>query len=328
MKRRQFITLLGGAAAGWPFAARAQQPATPVVGTLYQVSASDWAEAMSGFRRGLSEVGFVEGHNVAIEYRWADNQIERLPALAADLIGRRVAVILVGGSRVGIRAVMAATQTIPIVFTTGADPVAAGYVASLNRPAGNVTGVTLIGVELVPKKLELLHEVIPAATKMALLADPNDPITTQETIQIAQTAARRLGLEIIVLNSGTENEFETAFATAVQQRVAALYVGAGAFISSKSEQIAALALRHGLPTLAGAREAVVAGQLMSYGSSQVDVYRQAGVYVGRILKGEKPADLPVLQPTKFEFVINLKTARALGLTVPPALLARADEVIE
>jgi putative tryptophan/tyrosine transport system substrate-binding protein len=332
MKRREFITLIGGAVAApavsWPRAARAQQPALPVVGSLYAVSAAQWADYMAGFRRGLSEKGFVEGRNVAIEYRWADNQPERLPALAADLVGHKVAVILAGGSNIGVRAVMAATRTIPIVFTSGADPVAAGFVASLNRPGGNVTGVTLINGELLPKKLELLHELLPAATKIALLLATSDPVSARENIEGAQLAARRYGLEIIILECSTEKEIEAAFATAIQQRAAALYVSAGAFLVSRREQIAALALRHALPTMAGTREAAVAGQLMSYGSNQVDVYRQAGVYVGRILKGEKPADLPVMQPTKFELFINLKTAKALGLTIPEAFLLRADEVIE
>jgi putative tryptophan/tyrosine transport system substrate-binding protein len=322
VRRREFIALLGGTAA-WPLAARAeQQSARPVIGSLYAVSAAQWAEYMAGFRRGLNEMGFVEGRSVAIEYRWADNHLERLPALAADLVGRKVAVILVGASNIGVRAVMSATRTIPIVFTTGADPVAAGFVASLNRPAGNVTGVTLITGELLPKKLELLHEVIPAATKIALLADLNDPVAAQENVQGAQAVVRRFGLEIIVLKCGTESEIESAFATAVQQRAAALYVSAGAFLVSRREQIAALGLRHAIPTSSPQRQDVAAGVLMSYGADYADGYRQAGRYVGRILKGEKPADLPVVQPTKFELVINLKTAKALGLDVPPTLLAR------
>jgi putative ABC transport system substrate-binding protein len=331
MRRRQVLSLIVGAAVSpvpWPLAARAQQPAVPVVGSLYAVSAAQWADYMAGFRRGMSETGFVEGRNVAIEYRWADGQVERLPAMAADLVGRKVAVILTGGSNMGVRTVMAATQTIPIVFTTGADPVAAGFVAGLNRPGGNVTGVTLIQIELEPKRLELLHEIIPAADKIAVLADRNDPLGAQERSRAAQAAARRLGMEIVIFQCGTDEEIEMAFAAAVQQRVAALYVGAGAFIVSRREQIAALALRHALPTMSGTREAVAAGQLMSYGASQVDVYRQAGVYVGRILKGEKPADLPVLQPTKFDLIVNLKTAKALGLSITESFLARADEVIE
>jgi putative ABC transport system substrate-binding protein len=283
---------------------------------------------MAGFHRGLGEMGFVEGRNVAIEYRWAEGRFDRMPAMAGDLIGRKVAVILVGGHLAGVRNVMAATQTIPIVFTTNSDPVAAGVVTSLSRPGGNVTGVTGLGGELGPKRLELLHEMLPTATKLALLVNPSNPVTTQDAIQAAQTGARRLGLEIVVVNAQTEHEIDTAFAAAVQQRVAGLLGTADAYFESRRDQIAALGLRHALPTISYSRASVAAGTLMSYGASTADFYRQAGVYVGRILKGEKPANLPVVQPTKFELVINLKTAKALGLTVPPTLLATADEVIE
>jgi ABC-type uncharacterized transport system substrate-binding protein len=330
-RRREFITLLGGATASsvaWPRAARAQQGAMPLVGVIYGVSAAEWTDYIAGFRRGLGEMGFSEGRNVAIEYRWPGPEVERWPAMVSDLLARKAAVILAGASNTGIRAVMAATRTTPIVFTTGADPVQLGFVASLNRPGGNVTGVTLIQIELEPKRLELLHEVVPAATKIAFIADRKDPIGAQERLRDAQAAIRRLGLEIIVLSCGTEEEIEAAFATAARERVSALYVGAGAFIVSRRRQIAELALRYRLPTMSGTREAVAAGQLMSYGTNQVDVYRQAGVYVGRILKGEKPADLPVLQPTKFDLIVNLKTAKALGLNIPEAFLLRADEVME
>jgi putative ABC transport system substrate-binding protein len=325
--RRQFITLLGGAAAAWPVAARAQQPTMPMIGSLFGVAAAEWAAPMAGFRRGLGEMGFVEGRNVVIEDRWADGQYDRMPAMAADLVARKVAVILVGGNLPGVRAALAATRSIPIVFTTGADPVANGLVASLNRPGGNATGVTFIGGELVPKQLELLHEAVPNSTRIAVLVNPANPVTSQDVMQGAQAAARRRGLDLVVVNASTENGIETAFATAVQQRAAALLFD-DAYFFSRREQIAALGLRHALPTIGGQREAVAAGTLMSYGASIPDSYRQAGVYVGRILKGEKPADLPVMQPTKFELVINLKTAKSLGLTVPPMLLARADEVIE
>jgi putative ABC transport system substrate-binding protein len=328
VRRREFITLLGGAAATWPLAARAQQPALPVIGSLCGVSAVEWADRIAGFRRGLSEVGFVEGRNVAIEYRWAEGHFDRLAAMAADLVGRKVAVIFVTGGSVATQAAMAATRSIPIVFTTGGDPVAQGFVRSLNRPDSNATGVTTFGVELVSKKFELLHEVVPTATKIALLTNPNNPVIVQDDVQAVQAAARRLGLEVIVLNGGTESEIEHAFAMAVQQRAAALYVGADSVLISRREQIAALALRYALPTMTQDRAAVTAGQLMSYGSDPTDGNRQAGTYVGRILKGEKIADLPILQPTKFELIINLKTAKALGLNVPFALLARADEVIE
>jgi putative ABC transport system substrate-binding protein len=325
-KRRELMTLLGAVAA-WPLAARAQQRSLPVIGVLYGVSAAEWTRPMGGFHRGLGEAGFVEGRNVAIEYRWADGKPDRMSALAADLVARNVAVILVGASLPGVRAVKAATQTIPIVFTTNTDPVAAGVVASLNRPGGNATGVTGLGSELGPKRLELLHELIPGATRFAVLVNPSNPVTMQDGIQGGLTAARRLGLEIIVVKASTEQEIEVAFATAVEQQAAAL-IGNDAYFESRRDLIAALGLRHRIPVTLGSRESVVAGALMSYGASIVDFYRQAGAYVGRILKGEKPADLPVLQPTKFELIINLKTVKALGLVMPPTLLATADEVLE
>ena len=329
MKRREFITLIGGAAATWPLGARAQQPSMPVIGLLYAMSAEEWADRTAAMRQGLNESGFVEGRNVAIEYRWADGHLDRLPAMAADLVGRKVAVILEGGSSVATRAAMAATQSIPIVFTAAVDPVAAGFVASLNKPGGNVTGVALVVGELGSKRLELLHELIPTAVKIALLVNPHNPVMSKFDIESGQTAAaRRLGLEINVVDGGTENEIERAFAIAVQQRVAALQVGSDAFFQNQREQIAALALRHAMPTISSTPEEAAAGSLMSYGADPIDVYRQAGIYVGRILKGEKPADLPVVLPTKFKLTINLKTAKALGLTIPESFLLRADRVIE
>jgi putative ABC transport system substrate-binding protein len=325
MRRRDFITLLGGAAA-WPLAARAQQTAVPIIGVLYGVSAAEFDGP--AFRAGLGESGFIEGRNVAIEYRWAEGHTEQMPTMAADLVARKVAVILVGGSLTGVRSVMAATQTIPIVFTTATDPVAGGIVASLNRPGGNVTGVTSLGSELQPKRLEMLHEMLPSATRFAVLVNPNSPVTMKERIEGAQTAAQRLGLELVILKAGTAAEIEAAFMAATEQRASALLVADDAYLTSRRDQFAALGLRHRLPVSLGSRDAVVAGVLMSYGHRTADIRRQAGVYVGRILKGAKPSDLPIVQPTKFELVINLRTAKALGLTIPPTMLTLSDEVIE
>jgi putative tryptophan/tyrosine transport system substrate-binding protein len=326
MRRREFIMLLGGAAA-WPLAARAQQPAMPVIGSLQSVSAAQWAERMIGFHQGLGEAGYVEGRNVAIEYRWAEGQFDRLPAMAADLVSRRVAVIF-ASTDIGVHAAMTATKTIPIVFTTASDPVAAGFVPSLGRPGENVTGIALMGVELTAKRLELLHELLPGATRIAVLVNPNNPGITRNVIQHTQDAARRLGLEIVIVEAATEREIESSIAIAVKQQATALSIGNDAYLVSRSRQIAFFALRHALPTMAFTREAVTAGILMSYGSSQTDSARQAGVYVGRILKGDKPANLPVVQPTKFELFINLTTAKAIGLKIPESFLLRADEVIE
>ncbi|HZC58053.1 MAG TPA: ABC transporter substrate-binding protein [Xanthobacteraceae bacterium] len=293
MRRRDFIKVIAASAgAALPLAARAQQP-LPTIGSLYGVSAAEWTNYMAGFRRGLGELGFVEGRTVAIEYRWAEGHFDRLPAMAADLVGRKVNLILAGGSVVGVRAAMAATQTIPIVFTTAIDPVAGGLVASLNQPGGNVTGVTLISGELAPKRLELLHDLITTATKIAILTNPNNPLVFKQDTQGIQEAARSLGQEIIVLSAGTENEIESAFEAAVQQRVTALLVGSDAIFVSDRSEIAALALRHAIPSIFSVREGAAAGGLMSYGANFVDTYRQAGIYAGRILKGEKPADLPV-----------------------------------
>ena len=325
--RREFITLLGGATVAWPLAARAQQPAMPVIGVLHSVSAAQWADRMVGFHRGLGEAGFAEGPNVAIEYRWAEGQFERLPAMAADLVSRKV-VVICAFVDVATRAAMAATKTIPIVFVSASDPVAAGFVPSLSRPEGNITGVTLIGAELVPKRLELLRELLPGATRIAVLVNPNNPGLTRDNIQQSEAAARRLGLEMIVLKAGTESEIESAVVAAVQQQANALSIATDAYLNSRSRQIASFALRHALPTTGESRETVAAGLLMSYGPSQADSFRQAGLYVGRILKGEKPAELPVLQPTKIELVINITTAKAIGLKIPESFLLLADEVIE
>jgi putative ABC transport system substrate-binding protein len=327
IRRREFVALLGGAAA-WPLAARAQQPALPLIGLLGGVSAARYADRMAGFHRGLAETGYVEGRNVAIEYRWADDHFDRLPAMAADLVSRRVAVIFAAGPDVGVQAAMAATKTIPIVFITGSDPVAAGFVPSLARPDGNVTGLTNLGVELVAKRLELLHELLPGARRIALLVNPTNPGIAQNVIEQSQVAARRLGLEIVVLKAATEGDIESSVATTVQQQAAALSIGSDAYLHSRSRQIAFFALSHQLPTMGDTREQVSAGNLMTYGPNLADIARQAGVYVGRILKGDKPASLPVMQPTKFELLINMTTAKALGLQVPYKLLALADEVIE
>ena len=330
-KRREFITLVGGGGlllAAKVKRARAQQSAMPVIGVLHGVSAAQWTNRMAGFHRGLGEAGFAEGRNVAIEYRWAEGQFDRLPAMAADLVSRKVAVISAGAPDVALRAAMAATKTIPIVFVTASDPVHAGFVSSLGRPQGNVTGVTLIGVELSAKRLELLHEVVPGVARIAVLVNPNNPGLMQDTIRQSEAALRRLGLEMLVVKAGSESEVESAVAAAVRQQANAMSIGADAYLLSRSRQISSFALRHALPTLSEAREGVAAGLLMSYGPSQADVFWQVGFYIGRILKGEKPADLPVLQPTKFELVINLTTAKAIGLKVPESFLLRADEVIE
>ena len=325
MQRREFITLLGGAAAALPLAVRAQQPAMPVVGFLRSTSLADSTHLVTAFRVGLKETGFVEGQNVAIEYRYAEGHNDRLPALVADLIDRRVAVIV--GNNLATRAAKAATSTVPIVFAYGGDPVLDGFVASLNRPGGNVTGVVFIEGVLGAKRLELLRQIVPKATTIAMLVNPNTAETVAERRDV-QAAAQALGLQLIIRDVSSDRDIETAFATFVQRGAGALLVGTGAFTYFHRERLIALAARHALPASYGLREFADAGGLMSYSASITGAYHQAGIYAGRVLKGEKPADLPVMQSTKFEFVINLKTAKTLGLEVPAQLLALTDDVIE
>ena len=327
MQRREFIMLLGGAAATWSMAARAQQPAMPVIGFLSSASPQSYAHVMGEFRQGLKEVGYIEGQNFAIEYRWAEEQYYRLPVLAAELVRRQVAVITTTDSPSAFAA-KAATTTIPIVFELGFDPVPVGLVASLHGPSGNLTGVTNLGVEVAVKQLSLLHELVPAATTFALLVNPTDRTLAETLLREVLQAAGTIGLQLYVLHANTERDFDTVFATMAQRQVDALVISADSFFVSRSKLLAAFAVRYAIPASFYFREFVVAGGLMSYGGSVTAAHRLAAVYVGRIINGDKPTDLPVLQPTKFELVINLKTAKGLGLTIPDKLLATADEVIE
>jgi putative ABC transport system substrate-binding protein len=327
MRRREVITLLGSAAASWPLVARAQQPAIPVIGLLTSRGPGDAPELQAAFRQGLKDSGFVEGQNVAIEYRFAGNQNERLPALAADLVDRRVSVIAATTTPAALAA-KAATATIPIIFEAGGDPVRLGFVASLNRPGGNVTGVTQLNTELAPKRLELLHELLPAARVMAQLVNPTNPTIAETQKSSVLSAARSLGLELLIFNASTERDFDAVFANLIQSRVGGLVIDSDSFFTARQEQLAALAVRHAVPAVYENRGFAAAGGLVSYGGSTADAYRLAGVYVARVLKAEMPGELPVQQATKIEMILNLKSAKMLGITVPITLLGRADEVIE
>jgi len=326
MRRRDFVALLGGAAA-WPLAARAQQPALPAIGVLGSMLGGEYVPFVDGLRQGLRESGHIEGRDVAVEYRWAENQYDRLPALAEELVRLKVAVIAPIGGAPPTLAAKAATATIPIVTTIAADPVKLGLIASLNRPGGNITGVALITTEIGPKRLELLQELAPNAVVIGLLVNPNNSDAEDQSKNI-KVAALALGRQIHVLKASSERDIEAAFAAIVEKRIGALIIGNDAFFNTRREQLVALAARYAVPAIYSYREFAAAGGLMSYAPSLVDAYRQAGIYIGKILKGAKPADLPVVQPTKFELVINLRTAKALALTVPQTLLVAADEVIE
>jgi putative ABC transport system substrate-binding protein len=326
MNRREFTTLLGGAAAAWSVAARAQQPAMPVIGLLRSARLAEYERFADFLRLGLQETGYVDGRNVTIEHRWVDGQYDRLPALATDFVRRQVAIIIAIGDPSALAA-KAATATIPIVFSTGTDPVKSGLVASLNRPGGNLTGLSQLNNALGMKRLELIRELVPAASSIGFLVNPTNPNTEASTKDI-QTAAQSLGRQLHVLGASSEGELETVFATLARQQIGALLMASDPFFLSRRDQLVALAARHAVPTFYTIRAYATAGGLVSYAANQSDLYRQTGIYAGRILKGAKPADLPVMQPTKFELVINLKTAKALSLEVPVTLLTRADEVIE
>jgi putative tryptophan/tyrosine transport system substrate-binding protein len=328
MKRREFITLIGGAVTAWPLTAVTQQPPKPVIGFLGVESAESYEIRLRAFRRSLSETGYIEGQNVSIEYRWAEGQYDRFPALLADLVRRNVAVIVAVGGTPPALAAKAATTTIPVVFVTAGDPIALGLVASLNRPGGNITGVTSWGMELGPKQLEVLRELVPTATIIALLVNPTNPTNAETLSRDMQAADRTLGLQLYILHASTERDFDTVFASLPRLRAGALVIGSDPFFNSRPEQLAALALRHAVPAMYPFREYAIAGGLISYGDSIADAYSLIGLSTGRILKGDKPADLPVQQSTKIEMIVNLKTARSLGLEVPTTLLARADEIIE
>jgi putative ABC transport system substrate-binding protein len=325
MKRRQFIAQLGGAATAWPFVVRAQPSAIPVVGFLNSATPTGYAPMLAAFRLGLNDIGYVEGQNVAIAYRWAHNRNDQLPALAAELVRQQVAVIAANGP--AAFSAKAATTTIPIIFFGGYDPIRVGLVASLARPGGNVTGVTILNVEIVPKRLELARELLPTATVMALLVNPTNP-NAEQLARDSQAAAIALGLTVHVVAASTERELDAAYVAARDRQARALVIGPDPFFNTRSEQLAALTVHHALPAIYQYREFAAAGGLMSYSGSITDLYRRVGTYTGRVLKGEKPADLPVQQTTKVELIINLKTAKTLGLTIPLALLGRADEVIE
>ena len=327
MRRREFISLIGSVAATWPLAARAQQPAMPVIGFINVAHAKGYAPLLSAFLNGLSETGYVDGRNVAIEYRWAEEQSDRLPALVADLVHRQVAVIAATSTPAALAA-KAATKRIPIVFTTASDPVKLGLVASLNQPGGNVTGVTQTNTEITPKRLQILHELAPTASVIALLVNPANPALSATNIKELQAAARALGLELHVLNASTEGDFDGAFAKLIELRAGGLVIAGDPFFTTRIEQLAALTVRHAVPANYHNRDFAMAGGLLSYGTDYRETYRLAGNYTGRVLKGDKPADLPVQQATKVELIINLKTAKALGLNIPNTLIGRADELIE